>query len=148
MRTFARTFAILVALSSQHVSAQVNQVFNGVERLDSVESVSEKLGPHCTKMDRIIVESPSFPMASEVEEHLICVGFVSGESLALLSDYEALSCFGSVCDIEREDLSGQGLREVQSQVHVLAPKGGGVVAHEAALELEQYELPFGMASKD
>lgn len=75
MRTIARTLTILVALSSQHVAAQVHQVFNGVQLLDSVESVAEKLEPHCTELDRITVESPSFPMASEVEEHLICVGF-------------------------------------------------------------------------
>ena len=75
MRFLPWCFIALIALGPHHAAGQVHEVFNGARLGDSIESVAEKVEPHCSSLDRIAVEPPSFPMASSVEEHLICAGF-------------------------------------------------------------------------
>ena len=75
MRNFAWYFIVATALVSHHAAGQVQDVFDGVQLGDPIESVAEKVKPHCDSIDRIAVEPPSFPMASSIEEHLICEEF-------------------------------------------------------------------------
>lgn len=75
MRYLAGVLVLLITLGTENAAAQLHQVFNGVNLSDPIDSVQEMIEPHCGAVERFTVESPSFPMASELEEHLVCVDF-------------------------------------------------------------------------
>ena len=54
------------------VPAQIESVFNDIRLNQSFEVVSEKLADIAESSNIVSIDQPSFPLASEKEEHLIC----------------------------------------------------------------------------
>ena len=54
------------------IFAQAESVFNGIKLDETLEAVKEKLEPISEVSDVIIINNPSFPLAKEKEDHLVC----------------------------------------------------------------------------
>ena len=54
------------------VPAQIESVFNDIRLNQSFQVVSEKLADIAESSNIVSIDQPSFPLASEKEEHLVC----------------------------------------------------------------------------
>ena len=71
MKSFTLSLAILF---SAMVSAQADQLFKGIKLGLPLDSVKTKIQSSASQLYIVEVANPSFPLAKDKEEHLICLG--------------------------------------------------------------------------
>ena len=63
---------ILLLLFPAVILAQAESIFNGIVLNESLETVTQKLNPISETSNLISIENPSFPLAENKEDHLVC----------------------------------------------------------------------------
>lgn len=65
-------FTIILLITPLIFYAQAESVFNGIRLNECIEEVTQKLSEISKTIDTISIDSPSFPLSKQTEEHLIC----------------------------------------------------------------------------
>ncbi len=71
---FARKTLILICialLTSTSFLAQVSEVFEGIDFYQSPKSVRAVMNPVSERMETVVSEAPNFPLATQIETHII-----------------------------------------------------------------------------
>jgi hypothetical protein len=72
MKLHKIVFTLILQITPLIFYAQAESVFNGVKLNESMDEVTKKLSEISKTIDTISLGSPSFPLAKQKEEHLIC----------------------------------------------------------------------------
>lgn len=70
--------AILALIIINHISAQSEVLFNGVELQDSFQSAKAKMEPFAEQLEIFEIENPTFPLSNNLETHLVLSNYKSG----------------------------------------------------------------------
>ena len=67
-----KRYTIILLLFPFIIFAQAESIFNGIALNESLETVTQKLNPISGTSNLISIENPSFPLAENKEDHLVC----------------------------------------------------------------------------
>ncbi len=74
-------FSVALAFLSFSTYAQVESVFNGISFNESIKTVQQKLDAISESSKIISIKIPSFPLAKDKEEHLICTNIKTSNGI-------------------------------------------------------------------
>ncbi|UCD62208.1 MAG: hypothetical protein JSV59_06505 [Flavobacteriaceae bacterium] len=78
MKLLLTLSAILVLIITNHISAQSEVLFNGVELQDSFQSTKAKMEPFAEQLEIFEIENPTFPLSNNLETHMVLSNYKSG----------------------------------------------------------------------